>query len=141
MYLLEIFAQVAAPAAETSLNGNYVISLVTAIIGAVLGAVGRGAVQKRDVGPQPFEVKEHREPTWVEVAELTRRIEALESEQRRQREEMVAQYKEITLSAERRASRLMGALNSECKEIREAMAKNAAELNKQVYLLVGGNKA
>ena len=117
------------------LSGQYVIALVTAIVGAVLGAFGKGAIQ-RTIGPQPFEVKERRDPTWAEVAELERRMAAVEAEQRRLRDEMVSQYKEITLSAEKRASRLMGALNGECKDIRDLIG----ELSKQIYLLAGGQK-
>lgn len=136
--MIDILAQAVDTASDpdTMLSGKWVIALVTAIIGAVLGVVGKGATQKRDVGPQPFTVQEHRDPTWAEVAELERRMAAVESEQRRLRDDMVSQYKEITLSAEKRASRLMGALNGECKEIRELIG----ELSKQLYLLAGGQK-
>ena len=112
MILAQIIAAAAETAAETDnmIPGEWASGLVTASIGARIGAVGRGAVQKREIGPQPFDVREHREPTWAEVSELSRRMECAETEMRRIRNDMLEQYKEITNSAEARANRLMKAL-------------------------------
>ena len=143
--MLQLLAQAAVDTAtatdpDTMLSGKWVLALVSTIIGGLLGLAGKGAIQKIKVSPSPMIVSEHRDPTWAEVAELERRMAAVESEQRRLRDEMVNQYKEITLSAEKRASRLMGELTKECKELRESFTNQINDLSKQLYLMVGSQK-
>lgn len=102
----------ATPPPDTMVSGNWVIQLIGAVIiavGSLYGGVKLrdATVQRREVGPQPFEVRERREPSYAEVRALEQRVEKLEEEIEALRTEQMRQYKEMTAAAEERANRIL----------------------------------
>jgi hypothetical protein len=57
-------------ASEQQVSGEWVIALVTAVIGAILGALGRGAIQTRQISPSPFPVVNGRVPAWHDFEQV-----------------------------------------------------------------------
>ena len=60
-----------------------------------------------------------RSPTWAEVAALERRVAAQEHESKQMRDDMLREFAKLREEAEKRASRLMGAVGDSARVTHE----------------------
>lgn len=133
---LSMLAQAAAEPVGP-VDGDFVLKLVAIVIAGVGGLfAGRkmkeSEIQRREIHPNPLPVMEHREPTWAEVSALERRMETVEEDIKKLREEQNAQYRVLMAQGEERMGKILQAVRESANRIYEKLDKTTKDMRDEM---------